>query len=131
MKEILSVFQSDWATTPSMNELKPNCLKGKSVLVSGHAAARAFAYTLLSLNDRLKLGIKVILSSDEEIPSGVMERDDFNLCEYGRASAIKQKVDLIIHTGICGGRNSVCHADDRQCCRRSGNDGSGFQAVKL
>ncbi len=104
MKEILSVFQSDWATTPSMNELKPNCLKGKSVLVSGHAAARAFAYTLLSLNDRLKLGIKVILSSDEEIPSGVMERDDFNLCEYGRASAIKQKVDLIIHTGICGGR---------------------------
>lgn len=105
MKDMLSVFQFDWAATPAMTELKPEYLKGKSVLVSGHAAAKAFAFTLLSLNDRIGTGMKVILATDEiDIPAGAMERDDFNVCDYTRALGVKQKVDMIIHTGLCGHR---------------------------
>ena len=97
MKEILNVFEQDWATTPSMNELKPNSLKGKTVLVSGHEAAKNLAYTMLVFNDQLSLGIKVILASDvNDISTGVQERDDFSFCESGYVSALKQKIDLII-----------------------------------
>lgn len=102
MKEILNVFEQDWATTPSMNELKPYSLKGKTILVSGHEPAKNLAYTMLVFNDRLSLGLKVILASDvNDIPTGVQERDDFSFCETGYVSALKQKIDYIIHTGLC------------------------------
>ncbi len=111
MKEVLNVYQNDWASTPSMRdttagELRPDIFKNKTVLISGHAAARALAYTVLMMNDRLKLGAKVILASTEQgfentVLEGAAERDDLTFCELSRISGIKQKVDLIIHTGLC------------------------------
>lgn len=104
MKEALNVFQADWASTPSMTGLKPNCLKKKAVLVSGHKTARDLCYTLLMMNDRLGLGIKVIYASsdaDSGIPDGILERDDFSLCALSHVSTLKQKADIIIHTGLC------------------------------
>ena len=104
MKEALNIFQSDWASTPA--EKKPQLFKDKTILISGHALARAFAYTVLTLNDKLKLGAKVILASNESgfestILSGVIERDDIIYCDISRISGIKQKVDIAVHTGLC------------------------------
>ncbi len=106
MKEALNVFQADWASTPAMTELKPDCFKNKTVLVSGHEIARDLSYTLLMLNDRLELDTKVVYASadvgaDVDIPDGVLERDDFIYCELSHVTALKQKADIIIHTGLC------------------------------
>ncbi len=106
MKEALNVFQADWATTPAMRELKPECFKNKTVLISGHEIARDLAFTLLTFNDKLNLNTKVVLAYadlgfDKKIPAGVLERDDIVYCEQNRVSGIKQKVDIVIHTGLC------------------------------
>ncbi|MBR1731618.1 MAG: NAD(P)-dependent oxidoreductase, partial [Ruminococcus sp.] len=106
MKEALTVFQADWAATPAMTELKPNCFKNKTVLVSGHEIARDLGYTLLMLNDKLNLNIKVVYAAaeagtDADIPDGILERDDFIYCELSHVSALKQKPDYTIHTGLC------------------------------
>ena len=106
MKEALSIFRADWAATPAMAELKPNCFKNKTVLVSGHEIALNLSYTLLMLNDKLGLDAKVVYAAadsgtDSKIPGGVLERDDFIYCELSHISALKQKPDIIIHTGLC------------------------------
>jgi lipopolysaccharide cholinephosphotransferase len=107
MKDNLNVFQYDWACTPAMTELKPDCLKNKAVLVSGHNIARAIAYTILTLNDKLGLGAKVFLCSvdkdfEAQIPPAISERTDLILNSTERIGDIKQKVDIVIHTGLCG-----------------------------
>ena len=111
MKDVLNVYQADWATTPSMRdtsigEIKPEIFRNKTVLISGHAVARSLAYTILCMNDRLALNAKVILASNEDgfentVLEGAAERDDLTFYNLGRISGIKQKVDLIIHTGLC------------------------------
>lgn len=105
MKDILNIFQADWATTPAMTELKPKCFAKKTVLISGHEIARDLSYTLLMLNDRLNLETKVILASDDiekmNVSEDAIKRDDFSVCELGYVSALKQKADIIIHTGLC------------------------------
>lgn len=109
MKEVLNIFQADWASTPTMGELKPECFRKKTVLVSGHEIARDLSYTLLMLNDRLALETKVVYACADlgaEIPDGIRERDDFVICELGHVSGIKQKVDIIIHTGLCAHKTS-------------------------
>jgi len=115
MKEALNIFQADWASTPAMGELKPNCFKNKAVLISGHEIARDLAYTLLMLNDKLGLNIKVVLAAsdvgmDADIPDGVLERDDLVYCELERVNGLKQKVDIIIHTGVCA--HKICGSAD-------------------
>ena len=103
MKDALNIFQFDWAASPAVNGLKPESFKGKSVLISGHAPARAFAYTILSFNDRINLKAKVILATDADsvIPEAE-EREDLTVCEYTRMLSLKQKADIVIHTGLCG-----------------------------
>ncbi len=107
MKDTLSVFEFDWACTPSMVELKPDSLKNKSVLVSGHRLAAAIAYTILTQNDKLDLGAKVFLCStdkdfEETIYPGAAERNDLIITQTDRVGDIKQKIDIVIHTGLCG-----------------------------
>ena len=109
MKDVLNTFQFDWAATPATLGLKPESLRNKTVFISGHAVARAIAYTVLTLNDKLKLNTKVILASTdekllEEIPAGVRERDDFTSADIFHADDIKQRIDLIIFTGLCGAK---------------------------
>lgn len=107
MLDLLSAFQYDWATVPAKNEIKPNSFKNSTILVSGHELAKCFAYTLLNLNDKLNLNANIILAGiDEEfentiIPE-VLERNDFNYTHISRIKSIKQKVDYVIHTGLCG-----------------------------
>ena len=100
MKEALNVFQADWASTPAMTELKPDCFKNKTVLVSGHEIARDLSYTLLMLNDRLELDTKVVYAS-ADVGADVDIPDDFIYCELSHVTALKQKADIIIHTGLC------------------------------
>lgn len=107
MTETLDVFQADWAVIPSKYEVKPNKFKNATILISGHQLARAFAYTLLTLNDKLNLNANVILAGvDPNLESTlipeVLQRDDFNYTHINRINSIKQKVDYVIHTGICG-----------------------------
>ena len=106
MREVLNIFQADWASTPAMDELKPDCFKNKTVLISGHELALCLSFTLLMLNDRLKLGAKLVYASpdsggDADIPEGLLERDDFACLELGHVKTLKQKADIIIHTGLC------------------------------
>ena len=107
MKEILNVFQFDWAMSPAMAEIKPSKLKNKSILISGHETALTLAYTIQCLNDKLDLQAKVFLCSNEEnfeekIIPAALERDDliYNSIDY--IDDIKQKIDIIIYTGLCG-----------------------------
>ncbi len=106
MKELLNVFQFDWAMSPAMAENKPEKLKNKSILISGHEVALALAYTIMCLNDKLKLGAKVFLCSPEsdfesKIIPGALDRGDliYNSIDY--IDEIKQKIDIVIHTGVC------------------------------
>ena len=106
MSELLNAFQSDWATVPSKFNIKPEQLRNATVLVSGHQLAKCFAYTLLTLNDKLNLNANVILAGTDEsevsiIPE-VLNRNDFNYTHISRINTIKQKVDFVIHTGLCG-----------------------------
>ncbi len=115
MKDVLDTFQFDWAATPATFELKPESLRNKTVFISGHAVARAVAYTLLTLNDKLALNAKVILSSTDEkllseIPNGICERSDFICADIFHTGDIKQKIDLIIYTGLCGAK--ICGSFD-------------------
>lgn len=106
MKEILNVFQFDWAMSPAVAEEKPLKLKNKSILISGHETALALAYTVMCLNDKLKLGAKVFLCSNEEnfedkiIPEA-LEREDLVYNNIDYIDEIKQKIDIVIHTGLC------------------------------
>ena len=107
MKEVLNTFQYDWACTPAMTELKPDVFRGKSVLISGRSLARALAYTLLTLNDKLSLDVKVFLCSpngklEETIYPELKDRSDFIFTPTDHVGDIKQKIDIIIHTGLCG-----------------------------
>lgn len=116
MKEMLNVFQADWASVPGMKyedgfELKPENLRNRTVLIAGKDIALCFAYTVLNLNDKLKLGANVILAGtdaglEEKILPGVLQRDDFFLADGLRVNDVKQKVDLVIYTGLCGARIS-------------------------
>lgn len=112
MKDILNVFQADWASTPGMKyedyfQLKPENLKNKNVLILGHEIGLCFAYTILNLNDKLNNNSNVIFSSvdsrlESEIIPEVMEREDFFYVDGLRVNTLKQKVDLVIYTGLCG-----------------------------
>ena len=113
MKDVLNVFQSDWASTPALKyedsnfDINLNNLKDKTVLISGKDMALCFAYTILNLNDKKNLNAKVILAptcSDfgNKIPDGVLQRDDFIFTEFERSGEIKQKIDYIFHTGLSG-----------------------------
>lgn len=112
MKNLLDVFQSDWATTPALEyeddfDIKADNLKNKTVLVSGHETALCFAYTVLNLNDILNLNAKVILAGvssklESEIIPDVLNRDDFIYTDVTKINTIKQKVDYIFYTGLCG-----------------------------
>ncbi|MCH5303501.1 MAG: LicD family protein [Ruminococcus sp.] len=107
MKEILNVFQFDWAMSPAMAENKPEKLKNKSILISGHETALALAYTIQCLNDKLNLGAKVFLCSSEEnfqqkIIPNALERGDLIYNTTDHIDEIKQKIDIVIHTGLCG-----------------------------
>ena len=93
--------------SPASAEEKPLKLKNKSILISGHETALALAYTIMCLNDKLKLGAKVFLCSNEEnfeekIHPDALEREDliYNSIDY--IDEIKQKIDIVIHTGLCG-----------------------------
>lgn len=109
MKDILNVFQFDWAMSPAMGEEKPDKLKNKSILISGHETALALAYTIMCLNDKLNLGAKIFLCSNEEnfeekiIPEA-LERGDLIYNNINYIDDIKQKIDIIIHTGLCGAK---------------------------
>lgn len=107
MKEILSVFQFDWASAPGMGDLNPEKLRNKTLLISGHEPALCLAYTVLNLNDKLKLNAKVILTSpdegfDKSVHPGVLERDDFIYTHTGHIDDIKQKIDIVVIWGLCG-----------------------------
>lgn len=107
MKDILNVFQFDWACAPSMTELRPDVFKNKCVLISGHRLALALACTILTLNDKLDLGAKVFLCSTDEsfestLPAGLSERGDLIFTPTQRILDIKQKIDIAIHTALCG-----------------------------
>lgn len=107
MKEILDVYQKDWATTPSKADIKPESFKNSTVLIAGHEIARCIAYTLLMLNDRIKLNVNVILAGTDEafgekISEGVAQREDFTYTALPRIGMIKQDVDYIVYTGMCG-----------------------------
>jgi lipopolysaccharide cholinephosphotransferase len=112
MKDILNVFQADWASTPAMKyengfELKPENLKDKTILIAGHQLALCFAYTVLNLNDKLKLNANVVLAGTDntveaEINEEVLQREDFFYVDGLRANTVKQKVDYVIYTGLCG-----------------------------
>ena len=107
MKEILNIYQKDWAEMPSLFEIKPEKFRNSTVLVSGHGLARCIAYTLLMLNDKINLNANVILAGtmddlEKTVFPDVMDREDFTYTNLNRVSAVKQKVDYIIHTGLCG-----------------------------
>lgn len=107
MKDILNVFQFDWAMSPAMFENKPNKLKNKSILISGHDTALALAYTVQCLNDKLNLNAKIFLCSPEngfekKIIPGALEREDLIYNDIDYIDDIKQKIDIVIHTGLCG-----------------------------
>lgn len=107
MKDILNVFQFDWAMSPAMAEIKPNKLKNKSILICGHETALALSYTIQCLNDKLDLQAKVFLCSNEDnfeekiIPEA-LEREDLIYNNIDYIDDIKQKIDIIIYTGLCG-----------------------------
>lgn len=107
MKDILNVFQFDWAMSPAMGEIKPDKLKNKAILISGHKTALALAYTIQCLNDKLNLQSKVFLCSNEEnfedsILPDALEREDLIYNDINYIDDIKQKIDIVIHTGLCG-----------------------------
>lgn len=113
MKDVLNVFQSDWASTPALKyedsdfDINLNNLKDKTLLISGKEVALCFAYTILNLNDKKGLNANVILAStccdiENKIIKEVLQRDDFTFTEIDRIGDIKQKVDYIIHIGLCG-----------------------------
>ncbi len=107
MKDILNVFQFDWAMSPAFAEAKPEKLKNKTILISGHETSLALAYTVQCLNDKLNLGAKVFLCSDEEdfeskILPEALDREDLIYNKIDYISEIKQKIDIVIHTGLCG-----------------------------
>lgn len=107
MNEILNMYEKDWATMPAMADIKPEKFRNSTILISGHGIARCFAYTLLMLNDKLNLNANIILAGTNEILEKtvypqVMDRDDFTYTNLTRINTIKQKVDYIIHTGLCG-----------------------------
>lgn len=107
MKDILNVFQFDWAMSPAVAESKPDKLKNKSILISGHETALALAYTIQCLNDKLNLGAKIFLCSQEEnfeqkIIPDALERGDLIYNSTEHIDDIKQKIDIVIHTGLCG-----------------------------
>lgn len=107
MKEILNVFQFDWAMSPAFAEVKPEKLKNKAILISGHETALALAYTIQCLNDKLDLKAKVFLCSNEKnfedkiIPEA-LEREDLIYNNIDYIDDIKQKINIVIHTGLCG-----------------------------
>lgn len=113
MKDVLNVFQSDWASTPALKyedsnfDINLNNLKDKTLLISGKDMALCFAYTVLNLNDKKNLNAKVILAPTcselgDKIIDEVLQRDDFIFTEFDRIGDIKQKIDYIFHTGLCG-----------------------------
>lgn len=109
MKEILNVFQFDWAMSPAMDENKPDKLRDKAILISGKETALALAYTIQCLNDKLDLHAKVILCSNEKgfenkiIPEA-LEREDLVYSDIDYIENIKRKPDIVIHTGLCGAK---------------------------
>ena len=109
MKDVLNVFQSDWASTPALKyedsnfDINLNNINDKTVLISGKYMALCFAYTIVNLKDKKNFNAKVILAptcSDfgNKIPDGVLQRDDFIFTEFERICDIKQKIDYIFHT---------------------------------
>lgn len=109
MKDILNVFQFDWAMSPAMAEQKPEKLKNKTILISGHETALALSYTIMCLNDKLKLNAKVLLCSDEDdferkIHQSALERGDLVYTDINYIDDIKAKIDIVIHTGLCGAK---------------------------
>ena len=107
MKDILNIYQKDWAEFPTLFDEKTDKLKDATILVAGHDLARCFAYSLLMMNDKKKLNINVILAGatsdlEETLFTEVADREDFTYTNLNRVNTIKQKVDFIVYAGLCG-----------------------------
>lgn len=107
MKEILNEFESDWACLPVMPEkFDFSPLKNKTFLISGHNAARCFAYALLWLNDTQRLGARVIVTGENcralrNYHPYILDRPDFTFVNSEELKDVKS-ADFIIDGGVCG-----------------------------
>ena len=111
MKNFLDEFQLDWASMPTVEKDVLLKLKNKTFVIYGHELARCFSYSLLYLNDTLKLNTKVILTgiSQEAIKSfnaDILKRKDFTFLSFDSLSKIKN-ADYLISFGLCGEKSKL------------------------
>lgn len=108
IKNLLNEFEYDWAAFSAMQEEFPqNQLKNKSVLITGEHSnlARAVLYAILTANDLKNTGVSVAFLADEEyidnIPDGIIGRNDFRYYVSGTPVEELPRVDIVISTGVC------------------------------
>lgn len=108
IKTLLNEYAYDWAAFPACQEDFPaEKLKNKSVLITGGHLnfARCVLLSILASNDLKDTNISVSFLADEEyideIPDGIIGRDDFRYYVFGVEPQSLPRVDVVISTGLC------------------------------
>ena len=104
ISEMLGEYERDYALAMlGVEDFPYQKLSGKTIVVDGESEYMKFTVcmSLLALNDKEKLSIKVLmLGNGNELSEKLAERNDFSLCSYEQAAATEY--NFFISTGICG-----------------------------
>ena len=101
---MLGEYERDYALAMlGVEDFPYQKLSGKTIVVDGESEYMKLTVcmSLLALNDKEKLSIKVLmLGNGNELSEKLAERNDFSLCSYEQAAATEY--NFFISTGICG-----------------------------
>ena len=104
ISEMLGEYERDYALAMlGVEDFPYQKLSGKTIVVDGESEYMKLTVcmSLLALNDKEKLSIKVLmLGNGNELSEKLAERNDFSLCSYEQAAATEY--NFFISTGICG-----------------------------
>ena len=100
ISEMLGEYERDYALAMlGVEDFPYQKLSGKTIVVDGESEYMKLTVcmSLLALNDKEKLSIKVLmLGNGNELSEKLAERNDFSLCSYEQAAATES---IMFHAG--------------------------------